>query len=111
MKITINGIEAAVDEGTTILEAAEQNNVYIPTLCHVRGKNAEQPCGLCVVEVEGSEAPVRSCETRIKEGMVISIEVPYKELGLGGFQIEYTLLVKKDGCELLYPHIRELVVR
>jgi Xaa-Pro dipeptidase len=47
----------------------------------------------------------------IEEGMVISIEVPYGELGLGGFQVEYTLLVKKDGCEKLYPHTRELVVR
>jgi Xaa-Pro dipeptidase len=47
----------------------------------------------------------------IEEGMVISIEVPYSELGLGGFQVEYTLLVKKDGCEKLYPHERELVVR
>jgi len=47
----------------------------------------------------------------IEEGMVINIEVPYGELGLGGFQVEYTLLVKKDGCEKLYPHERELVVR
>jgi len=47
----------------------------------------------------------------IEEGMVISLEFPYAELGLGGFQIEYTLLVKKDGCEKLYPHKRELVVR
>lgn len=47
----------------------------------------------------------------VEEGMVISIEVPYGELGLGGFQVEYTLLVKKDGCEKLYPHHRELVVR
>jgi len=47
----------------------------------------------------------------IEEGMVISIEVPYGELGLGGFQVEYTLLVRKDGCEKLYPHEREFVVR
>ncbi|MBI5969446.1 MAG: aminopeptidase P family protein [Deltaproteobacteria bacterium] len=47
----------------------------------------------------------------VEEGMVISIEVPYGELGLGGFQVEYTLLVKRDGCEKLYPHTRELVVR
>lgn len=47
----------------------------------------------------------------IEEGMVISLELPYGELGLGGFQVEYTLLVNKDGCEKLYPHIRELVVR
>jgi Xaa-Pro dipeptidase len=42
---------------------------------------------------------------------VISIEVPYYELGLGGIQVEYTLLVTKDGCENLYPHQRELVVK
>jgi len=47
----------------------------------------------------------------VEEGMVISIEYPYYILGMGGFQIEYTLLVKKDGCEKLYPHTRELVVR
>jgi Xaa-Pro dipeptidase len=47
----------------------------------------------------------------VEEGMVISIEVPYYELGLGGIQVEYTLLVTRDGCENLYPHQRELVVR
>ncbi len=52
-----------------------------------------------------------SYDLPVEEGMVISIEVPYGELGLGGFQVEYTLLVKKDGCEKLYPHRRELVVR
>ncbi|MGA2954577.1 MAG: Xaa-Pro peptidase family protein [Thermodesulfobacteriota bacterium] len=52
-----------------------------------------------------------SYDLPVEEGMVISIEVPYGELGLGGFQVEYTLLVKKDGCERLYPHHRELVVR
>jgi Xaa-Pro aminopeptidase len=47
----------------------------------------------------------------VEEGMVISIEVPYNEMGLGGMQVEYTLLVTKDGCEKLYPHHRELVIR
>lgn len=47
----------------------------------------------------------------VEEGMVISIEVPYYELGLGGLQVEFTLLVTKDGCKNLYPHHRELVVR
>jgi Xaa-Pro dipeptidase len=53
-----------------------------------------------------------SYDIPIEENMVISIEIPYlKELGLGGFQIEYTLLVKKNGCEKLYPHERSLVIR
>jgi Xaa-Pro dipeptidase len=53
-----------------------------------------------------------SYDLPFEENMVISVEVPYvRELGLGGFQIEYTLLVTKNGCEKLYPHERELVVR
>jgi Xaa-Pro aminopeptidase len=51
-----------------------------------------------------------SYDLPVEENMVISIEVPYLELGLGGFQVEYTLLVTQDGCENLYPHTRELVV-
>ena len=74
MKISINGMEITAQESITILEAAEQAGIYIPTLCHVRGKNADQPCGLCVVEVEGSEPPVRSCDTKIQEGMSISTD-------------------------------------
>ena len=43
MKISMNGMEIIAQEGITILEAAEQAEIYIPTLCHVRGKNADNP--------------------------------------------------------------------
>jgi formate dehydrogenase major subunit len=65
-------MEISAHEGMTILEAAERAGIYIPTLCHVKGRNAENPCRLCVVEVEDSENPVRSCDTKIHEGMSIS---------------------------------------
>ena len=74
MKISMNGMEIIAQEGITILEAAERAGIYIPTLCQVRGKNADNPCGLCFVELEGSESPVRSCETKIQEGMSISTD-------------------------------------
>ena len=74
MKITINGMEIIAKESITILEAAKLAGIYIPTLCHVRGKNADNPCGLCVVEVEGSETPVRSCDTNVQEWMCISTD-------------------------------------
>jgi Xaa-Pro dipeptidase len=47
----------------------------------------------------------------IEENMVINVEVPYSALGLGGLQIEYTLLVTRNGCEKLYPQERGLLVR
>jgi Xaa-Pro dipeptidase len=46
----------------------------------------------------------------LEEGMVVNLEFPHTVLGLGGFQVEYTLRIKKDGCEKLYPHERELVI-
>ena len=74
MKITINGKEITAPENITILEAAEQAEIYIPTLCHVRGKNADSPCGLCVVEVKGFETPVRACDTKIQKDMAIETD-------------------------------------
>jgi formate dehydrogenase major subunit len=74
MKIIINGMEIIAREGKTILEAAEQADIYIPTLCYVRGRKADNPCGLCIVEVEGHETPVRACDTKIQEGMSISTD-------------------------------------
>jgi formate dehydrogenase major subunit len=74
MKITINGMEITAHEDITILEAAEQAGIYVPTLCHVRGKNGDHACGLCVVELGGTEKPVRSCDTIIQEGMSISTD-------------------------------------
>jgi len=88
MKISINGMEITAQEGITILEAAERAEIYIPTLCHVRGKNGENPCGLCVVEVAGNETPVRSCDTKIQEGMQISTDTDtVKELRSGRLAI------------------------
>jgi formate dehydrogenase major subunit len=74
MNISINGMEITAQDGITILEAAERAGIYIPTLCHVRGKNADRACGLCVVEVAGNETPVRSCDTKIQESMSISTD-------------------------------------
>lgn len=52
-----------------------------------------------------------SYDIPIEENMVINVEVPYSALGFGGLQIEYTLLVTKNGCEKLYPQERVLLVR
>jgi len=69
--ITINSMQASVEEGITILQAAKRSDIYIPTLCHVDGKSSEKECELCVVEIEGESEPARSCKMIVKEGMVI----------------------------------------
>jgi Xaa-Pro aminopeptidase len=46
----------------------------------------------------------------LEAGMIINVEVPYYEIGYGGFQTEYTLLVTPTGYEFLIPGRRELIV-
>ena len=76
VQITIDGKEITTADGVTILAAARQAAIHIPTLCHARGKNSEVPCELCVVEIEGHEAPVRACETLAEQGMAVTTVSP-----------------------------------
>lgn len=71
VKITINGKQVSVPEGSTILEAAKQNNIYIPNLCYLEGVHQFGSCRLCVVEVEGARNLQASCMVPVREGMVI----------------------------------------
>ena len=71
VKLTIDGREAVVPEGSTILEAAASIGIKIPTLCYLKGINEISACRICVVEVDGFERLVPSCTEKIAEGMVV----------------------------------------
>ena len=70
-KITVDGIGLEVPEGTTILAAARQAGVHIPTLCFLDRCSAAAACRVCVVEVEGQSSLVASCNTPVRDGMVV----------------------------------------
>jgi formate dehydrogenase major subunit len=72
-KITIDGKEISLEK-QTILQAAKQAGIEIPTLCTVDGKTSTEPCEVCVVEIEGSDELVRSCSKEISDGMVITTQ-------------------------------------
>jgi len=69
--ISIDSRYVAVPQNTTVLEAARQIGIIIPTLCHVDGKPSDTPCNLCVVEVEGQSNFMQSCVTPVQKGMVV----------------------------------------
>ena len=75
--LTIDSQETQVDEGATILDAARQAGVYIPTLCDYPGLKPlpllkpDRACRLCVVEVEGTSDPQLACVTPAADGMVV----------------------------------------
>ena len=76
VKLTINGKVVSVPEGTTILEAARQTGVHIPTLCYLKELNEVGACRVCVVEVEGNEKLSAACNTVAEEGMMVRTDTP-----------------------------------
>jgi len=71
IKLTINKKAIQVKEGTTIFEAAKQNNILIPHFCYMENVHQIGSCRICVVEVEGGKNLMASCVTEVKEGMVV----------------------------------------
>ncbi|MDD2995791.1 MAG: NADH-dependent [FeFe] hydrogenase, group A6 [Paludibacter sp.] len=72
MKITINNQSYEVAEGQTILQACQTAGIRIPTLCFLKDVSTNASCGICVVEVKGARSLLRSCITKVTEGMEIT---------------------------------------
>lgn len=71
VKIIIDGKELSADNSLTILEAAQKADIKIPTLCYLKDINEIGACKMCVVEVEGKNNLITSCNTKIQDGMII----------------------------------------
>lgn len=69
--IEIDGKQVQAKEGMNLLEAALQNGVYIPHLCHHPDLPDIGSCRLCIVEVEGMEGVQPSCKLTVKDGMKV----------------------------------------
>ena len=74
--LTIDRKTVTVPEGTTILEAARSVRLDIPTLCYLKDLNEIGACRICIVEVEGHERLVPSCNNVVSEGMVVYTNSP-----------------------------------
>lgn len=72
----LNGKEVEFKPGQTILDAARDRGVEIPTLCHLKGAMPTGACRICVVEVKGSRTLVSSCSTPVAEGMAVVTDTP-----------------------------------
>ncbi|MCL2397903.1 MAG: [FeFe] hydrogenase, group A, partial [Defluviitaleaceae bacterium] len=76
LKIKINGIETQVAPGATIMEAAAQLGLRIPTLCFMKDINEIGACRICVVEVKGAKNLAAACKFPVYDGMEVSINSP-----------------------------------
>lgn len=71
IKITINNREVEAYEGQTVLEAAKNNGIHIPTLCYLKNVTGTGACRVCQVEVEGAKTLCAACVYPVRDGMVI----------------------------------------
>ncbi|HEX7474631.1 MAG TPA: FAD-dependent oxidoreductase, partial [Dehalococcoidales bacterium] len=69
--ITLDGKTVDVEEGKTVLEAAQQQGINIPTLCHDPRLKPTAACRLCLVEIEKMRGPMPACNTIVAPSMVI----------------------------------------
>ena len=74
--VVINGQECPFTKGETILEAALRKGIEIPTLCYLRGSSPTGRCDICLVEIEGQNELVQSCQTIAESSMFVRTETP-----------------------------------
>lgn len=75
-RLTINGVVVEAPPGATLLEAAWQAGIEVPTLCHTPGVRAQTSCMICVVEEMRTGRTLPACAAKAEEGMVIATNSP-----------------------------------
>ena len=91
VNLTIDGKSVSVPKGTTILEAARQVDIHIPTLCWLEKVSTTGACRICAVEIEGVDRPMTACNTPVKEG--INVTTQSEKLAKSRRQIMELILV------------------
>src|ERR1019366_2651915 len=71
IKLTVNGRSVEINDGSTLLDAAGEAGVYIPTLCHYPRLPSHAVCRMCLVDVEGEAHPQPACVTKAQQGISV----------------------------------------
>jgi len=106
--LTIDGVKVTVPANYTILEAAREANVNIPTLCYLKDVNQIGACRICLVEVKGARGLQAACVSPVGDGMDVKTNTEklrkYRrfnlELILSNHNRECTTCIRSNSCEL-----------
>lgn len=109
VNIIINGRAATVPANYTILQAAEEMNIFVPRLCFLKGINENSSCRLCVVEIKGFRTLKNSCTVKVAEGMEVTtnskrVKDSVKQtlqLIAANHRFDCWKCAREDNCELL----------
>ncbi len=97
INIKINGMSYQVAAGSTILEAAREAGIDIPTLCYLKDINQIGACRMCMVEVKGAKSLVAACVYPVNEGMEVFTNTP-KVIKSRKMTLEMLLSVHDKKC-------------
>lgn len=108
VNITIDGKAVQVPQGTTVLEAAREAGINIPTLCYLKGINEIGACRMCLVEIKGARALQAACVYPVAEGNEILTASPAVkearrvdlELLLSNHKKDCLTCIRSTNCEL-----------
>ncbi|NLT21046.1 MAG: 4Fe-4S binding protein [Syntrophomonadaceae bacterium] len=108
INLTIDGINVSVSKGSTILQAAREVGIYLPTLCWHPDQAVKANCRVCVCEVEGNRLLQAGCSTPVTEGMVVKTKTPQViearrtilELILSNHPQDCLNCIRNQNCEL-----------
>lgn len=111
INLIIDGRPVAVESGSTVLEAARQAGVHIPTICAHKDLSPYGACRMCIVEIEGVRGFPTSCTTPAAEGMQVrtssqeleTLRRRTLELMLSGHPNSCLVCVHRESCEALRP--------
>ncbi len=107
ISLTIDGVQVQVPQGTTVLEAAKQVGIRIPTLCFLKDINELGACRMCVVD-SGARSLQAACVLPAADGMVVKTNTPqirkYRQnilkLTLSTHQKKCLSCIRSQNCEL-----------
>ena len=71
VNITINGKEMQAPKGSLLIDKLLDENIHIPHFCYHQALGKDGNCRMCMVEIEGQKRPQISCDTPIKDGMIV----------------------------------------
>ena len=97
--LKIDGIEVTVDRGTTLLKAAHQVGIEIPTFCYHPGLSIAANCRMCLVETNKAPKPLPACHATVMDGMEVWTNTP-KVIATQQAVLEFILLNHPVDCPI-----------
>ena len=99
IKLTVDGVEVEVEEGSTVLHACEKAGKEIPRFCYHERLSVAGNCRMCLVEMEKAPKPVASCAMPAGEGMVVLTDTPLVKKAREGV-MEFMLINHPLDCPI-----------